>query len=75
MLRVDFYILTENTLDARLLAVCKLTNKALANGHRVYIQLESEDEAEACDDWLWSYKPESWLTIVWVMAVLLPPPS
>ena len=42
MLRVDFYILTENTLDARLLAVCKLTNKALANGHRVYIQLESE---------------------------------
>ena len=61
MLRVDFYVLSESTADARLLAVCKLTAKAVANGHRVFIQTENEDEAKACDDWLWSYKPESFL--------------
>jgi DNA polymerase-3 subunit chi len=61
VLRVDFYLLAANTLDARLSAACRLANKALASGQRVYIQAENADEAMACDDWLWSYKPESFV--------------
>ncbi len=61
MLRIDFYLLAEQTLDARLLALCKLTSKAVTNGYRVSIQVEDDGEAQACDEWLWSYKPESFL--------------
>ncbi len=61
MLRVDFYLLTADTLDARLNAACRLTNKALSSGQRVFIQTESADEASTCDDWLWSFKPESFV--------------
>lgn len=61
MLRVDFYLLTATTPDARLLAACRLTTKAVGAGQRVFIQVENDSEAEACDDWLWSFRPESFI--------------
>lgn len=61
MLRVDFYLLTAATLEARLLAACRLTAKAVNSGQRVFIQMENANEAEACDDWLWSFRPESFI--------------
>lgn len=61
MLRVDFYVLTATTPDARLSAACRLVNKALNNGQRVYIQAEDDEQAAACDDWLWSYQPDSFI--------------
>lgn len=61
MLRVDFYLLTTATADSRLLAACRLTAKALASGQHVFIQTEDDAEAQACDDWLWSFRPESFV--------------
>ena len=61
MLRVDFYLLTQHHLDARLLAACRLSQKALQAGQRVFIQAEDHSEALACDEWLWTFKAESFL--------------
>lgn len=61
MLRVDFYLLTQHHVEARLLAACRLSQKALHAGQRVFIQVEDHNEAIAYDEWLWSFKAESFL--------------
>lgn len=61
MLRVDFYVLQQQDLDARLLAACRLTQKALQAGQRVFIQTTNNSEALACDEWLWTFKADSFL--------------
>ncbi len=61
MLRVDFYLLSQATADARLLATCRLSQKVLQTGQRLFIQAENEADAQSCDEWLWTFKAESFL--------------
>ncbi|WP_170106958.1 DNA polymerase III subunit chi [Agitococcus lubricus] len=54
-------MLTQASVDARLLTTCRLTAKALSAGHRLFIQAENEADALACDEWLWTFKPETFV--------------
>lgn len=61
MTRVDFYILKQETLDDRMLFVCRLVDKAMRHGNRVLINVVDQPTAETLDDLLWSFRPESFI--------------
>ncbi|MEZ5541699.1 MAG: DNA polymerase III subunit chi [Pseudomonadota bacterium] len=61
MTQVDFYILQEDGADARPLFTCRLTEKAYKQGHRVFINTESEAQMKQLDDLLWSFRAGSFL--------------
>jgi len=61
VLQVNFYLLSTNSVESRLLTACRLVDKALQAGQRVFIQLENDTDAQACDEWLWSFKAESFI--------------
>ena len=61
MSRVDFYILSEDSPDARLRCACRLAEKAVEHGHRVYLQTASLAEAQRLDELLWTFSDRSFL--------------
>ncbi|NIB41542.1 DNA polymerase III subunit chi [Pseudomaricurvus alkylphenolicus] len=61
MTRVDFYVLKDSAASKRLDFVCRLTQKAHASGSKVYIAVDTREQAEALDQRLWSFKPESFV--------------
>jgi DNA polymerase III subunit chi len=61
MTRVDFYVLSEDAADARLRFACRLTEKAVEHGHRVYIQTATLTEAQRLDELLWTFSDGSFL--------------
>ena len=61
MTSVDFYVLSEGPENALELLACKLAEKAIRSGHRIYIQTETAEQAKQLDELLWSYKAESFL--------------
>ncbi|MGS2717091.1 DNA polymerase III subunit chi [Eionea flava] len=61
MTEVDFYILQETTLAARDHFVCRLAEKALLTGRHVVIKVHDEEHAESMSQYLWSFKPESFV--------------
>jgi DNA polymerase-3 subunit chi len=61
MTRVDFYILKETGDTARTLFVCRLTEKAVQQGHQVYINTESAVQLLQLDDLLWTFRAGSFL--------------
>lgn len=61
MTRVDFYILEEDTVDARMLFVCRLIDKVVRRGMRVLVCVADPGTADALDDLLWSFRPESFI--------------
>ena len=61
MERVDFYIIDEGEDYERWRFACRLTEKAWARGHRVYLHAGSPSEARAIDDWLWTFRQESFV--------------
>lgn len=61
MTQIDFYILPQNEREARLAFACRLIEKAHALGHRIYVHAETENDADALDELLWSYRPASFL--------------
>lgn len=62
MTRVSFYVLGDNTTeDARLEFACRLAEKAWRAGNRIFIAVNSEPEAEALDQLLWQFRPESFV--------------
>lgn len=61
MLRVDFYLLSQTTADACWLATCRLSQKVLQTSQRLFIQAENAADAQSCDEWLWTFKAESFL--------------
>ena len=48
-------------MHARLLFVCRLTEKAYSLGHRIHIQTESDQQSKLLDDLLWEYASTSFL--------------
>jgi len=61
MSQADFYIMKEAEDEQRFLIACRLTEKAMAHGLKVYIHMASEQSAQDMDDLLWSFKPESFI--------------
>lgn len=61
MTRVDFYILEQDSVEARMLFVCRLIDKAVRRGMRVLVCVANPATAEALDDLLWSFRPESFI--------------
>lgn len=60
-MKIDFYILEENTAKARLHFTCKLLEKAYKNRHRVYIHAQDQQQAHLLDEMLWTYKEDSFI--------------
>lgn len=61
MTQIDFYILPETTSDARWLFACRLIDKVQRMGMRVLVAMDTEAEARAFDELLWTFKPESFI--------------
>jgi DNA polymerase-3 subunit chi len=61
MPRVDFYVLSEDSPDARLRFVCRLAEKAVEQGKRVYVQTANQADAQRLDDLLWTFNDRSFL--------------
>lgn len=61
MAQADFYILQREDDHSRHITVCRLVEKALRHGHRIHIHLQTEEEAQELDQWLWSFRPDSFI--------------
>jgi DNA polymerase-3 subunit chi len=61
MTRVDFYLLGDSGEPARALFACRLTEKAVQQGHQVYINTESPAQLLQLDDLLWTFRAGSFL--------------
>lgn len=61
MSRVDFYVLSEESPDARIRFACRLAEKAVDQGQRVYLQTASSAEAQRLDELLWTFSDRSFL--------------
>lgn len=61
MTRVDFYVVSDAGPDAVLRVAARLTDKARASGHRLFIHAASEAQAEQLDQLLWSFRPGSFV--------------
>lgn len=58
MTRIDFYILPDSATPANgpVMTACKLCEKAVGAGHRVYIQVPDSSTADEVDGALWTYR-------------------
>ena len=61
MAKADFYILNKSDHSARLNFLCRLIEKTTGLGHSIYIHTSDLQQATEIDDYLWSYKIESFL--------------
>lgn len=59
--RIDFYILSEKTPQARERFACKLTEKAFVHGHRVFLVAQDPAQLEALDQLLWTFRDRAFL--------------
>jgi DNA polymerase-3 subunit chi len=60
-MRVDFYILSERSDDARERLSCRLAEKAYKMGHTVFLHAESEIQAHRLDEMLWTFRAGSFV--------------
>lgn len=61
MTEIDFYVLPTDNPERRLEFACKLSEKAVARGHRVLIAVDTDAQAETLDECLWSFSNDSFL--------------
>lgn len=61
MPQVDFYSLKQSEEQDRLFFTCRLCEKAMNQGLKIYIHTDSDQVAQEMDDLLWSFKPESFI--------------
>ncbi len=61
MTRIDFYILDNDTLQAREHFACRLIEKVQSQGHTIFVQSTDAQHAKLFDDLLWSFKPEAFV--------------
>jgi DNA polymerase-3 subunit chi len=58
---IDFYILANAPRLGRERVACRLADKAFKQGEKLYIQAESETQARALDDLLWTFRQASFV--------------
>ncbi|MGJ8526465.1 DNA polymerase III subunit chi [Halomonadaceae bacterium LMG 33818] len=61
MTQIDFYVLSQTSVEARLEFACKLAETIYRKGYQLYIHCEDEAAARALDDQLWIFRPESFV--------------
>jgi DNA polymerase-3 subunit chi len=59
--RADFYLLSHNDSEARITFLCRIIEKAYLLGHKINVFCPSKQEAEAIDEALWTFKPQSFI--------------
>jgi len=59
--RVDFYLLPDVDTDARHRFVCRLAQKAVRDGRRVYLEAEDDAHGRWLDRLLWEYPDAQFL--------------
>lgn len=60
MTRVDFYVLAQDSEQARLLLACRIAEKAMLQDSRVFIHSSPED-ARRLDELLWTFSQGSFV--------------
>ena len=60
-MRIDFYVIKDEHPDALRRVATRLLEKALAQNLRAWVLCSNQTEAEALDDWLWTYQSTSFL--------------
>lgn len=60
-MHVDFYLLTEETVESRHAFACKLIEKIWRLNHRIFVYCSDQKSAEVMDELLWTYKPNSFI--------------
>lgn len=60
-MRVDFYLLSNTEADAMQILTCRLIEKAYLRGHRVFVLCKNQQESEALDELLWTFKDDSFI--------------
>jgi DNA polymerase III subunit chi len=61
MTQVDFYILPDTTLEARLDFACRLAETIAGKGYRLHLHAEDEAMATDLDERLWTFRAEAYL--------------
>lgn len=59
--RADFYILPQADEDSRAVFICRVCQKALQQGLKVFIYTDHQAKAESFDRLLWSFRDDSFL--------------
>jgi DNA polymerase III subunit chi len=60
-MKVDFYLLKNNNINACPLLACRILEKAYKRGHRVFVYCEDLESTNLLDELLWTYKDESFI--------------
>lgn len=60
-MKIDFYILEEDSARARYNFICKLLEKAYKNRNRVYVNAQDQAQAHTLDEMLWTYRDDSFV--------------
>ncbi|MBU3069480.1 DNA polymerase III subunit chi [Aestuariicella sp. G3-2] len=61
MTQVDFYVLPAPAVEQRLVFACRLAQKAYQSGSKVFIAVNTAEEAAELNQRLWNFRPESFL--------------
>lgn len=61
MTRINFYIIESSDLQAVQQLVCRLTDKAWTQKNTIYIHTDSPESAGELDDYLWTYREDSFI--------------
>ena len=61
MTQIDFYLLQSEAPQARLHFACRLAETIQRKGHRLYIHVADEAQAQALDQLMWGFKPEAFV--------------
>jgi DNA polymerase-3 subunit chi len=75
MKQADFYLLSVDKPAARWKLACQLTEKAYLEGRRVFIYCHNQDDAYHIDEYLWSFRPQSFIPHNLQGEGPLPPPA
>jgi DNA polymerase-3 subunit chi len=62
MTRIDFYVLPEGTDASAVMTACKLCDKAVAAGSRVYVHASDAGLLDEMDGALWSFRQGGFLS-------------
>lgn len=60
-IHVDFYLLSAGEPQAAWIIACRLLEKAYRQGHSVFVYCDHQHDAELLDEFLWTYKEDSFI--------------
>lgn len=58
---IDFYFISAQGVQARLLFACRLLEKAYQQKHQIFVLLQDLEKAQLLDKLLWTFRDESFI--------------